>query len=344
MMTTHRCEVILEPTYTPRTTRSEREPVHLPSREEICAAKRFDMDLCSSNLVFGVPEENEEEVLKKFKKVMQGEIQARQLVEISTTEALAATKDLPAWRVHQITDWYSEIIGDINTKLENNVHVRIPKAVANPDYSLDQNTVNNLAYFNYAKAKKLKVKASKKIKKLLAGMDDNNFKKVNSSKFNKSNKSADDDVEENLSAKTKKKCSKCGKWGYHTAEECKAKDNDDKSSRLEEANLASGGKGKSLGRRVQKLIFLDYNNSDSPGPGPDKDRRLAWLSFTPSLLEAPGLRRRSQYRRCHVKKLRYDGRCAVRRCRASVCRCLSVCKQCCSDVYVCKCDKGFGLT
>jgi hypothetical protein len=37
-----------------------------------------------------------------------------------------------------------------------------------PDYSLDQNTVINLAYFNYAKANKLKVKASKKIKKLLA--------------------------------------------------------------------------------------------------------------------------------------------------------------------------------
>ena len=56
-----------------------------------------------------------------------------------------------------------------------------------PDYSLDQNTVINLAYFNYAKANKLKVKASKKIKKLLAGMDENNSRKVNSTRQNKSN-------------------------------------------------------------------------------------------------------------------------------------------------------------
>ena len=49
---------------------------------------------------------------------MQGEIQAGQLVEISTTDVLSATKNPPAWRVHQITDWYSENLGDINTKLE----------------------------------------------------------------------------------------------------------------------------------------------------------------------------------------------------------------------------------
>ena len=46
------------------------------------------------------------------------------------------------------------------------------------DYSLDKNTVFNLAYFNYAKENKLKVKASKKIKKLLAGMDDNNNSRI----------------------------------------------------------------------------------------------------------------------------------------------------------------------
>ena len=51
MMTTHRYEDILEPSYTPKITRSEREPVYLPSRDEICAAKRIDMELCSSNLV-----------------------------------------------------------------------------------------------------------------------------------------------------------------------------------------------------------------------------------------------------------------------------------------------------
>ena len=41
-----------------------------------------------------------------------------------------------------------------------------------PDYSQDENVVHNLAYFNYAKANKLKVKASKKIKKLLGNLDD----------------------------------------------------------------------------------------------------------------------------------------------------------------------------
>jgi hypothetical protein len=132
MMTTHRNENVLESNNTPRTTRSEREMVYLPSSEEICAAKRIDTDLCSSNLVFGAPEEGDEEALQEFRDVMQGEIQAGQLVEITTTEVLSATKKTPAWRVHQITDWYSEMLGDINTKLEKNGHVRIPKANAKP--------------------------------------------------------------------------------------------------------------------------------------------------------------------------------------------------------------------
>ena len=50
-MTTHRYEDVMEPSYTPRTTRSDREVKYLPSREEICAAKRIDTELCSSNLV-----------------------------------------------------------------------------------------------------------------------------------------------------------------------------------------------------------------------------------------------------------------------------------------------------
>ena len=54
------------------------------------------MDLCSSNLVFGTPEENEEEAFREFRDVMQGEILVGQLVEISTTEVLSATKDSPA--------------------------------------------------------------------------------------------------------------------------------------------------------------------------------------------------------------------------------------------------------
>jgi hypothetical protein len=45
-------------------------------------------------------------------------------------------------------------------------------------------------------------------------------------------------------------------WGYHTAEECKAKDFNEKSSRSEEANMASSGKGKSPARRVEKINFF----------------------------------------------------------------------------------------
>ena len=52
MMTTHRYEDVMEPSYTPRATRSDREVVHLSPREEICAAKRIDTELCSSNLFF----------------------------------------------------------------------------------------------------------------------------------------------------------------------------------------------------------------------------------------------------------------------------------------------------
>ena len=42
--------------FPPRTTRSERETVYLPLRDEICASKRIDTEICSSNLVFGAPE------------------------------------------------------------------------------------------------------------------------------------------------------------------------------------------------------------------------------------------------------------------------------------------------
>ena len=86
-------------------------------------------------------------------------------------------------------------------------------------------------------------------------MDGNNSRKVNSSQLNKSNKSTDEDAGNNSSEKPKQRCTKRGKFGFHTAEECKAKDSDDKASRSEEANLDSGGKGKSPARRVQKINF-----------------------------------------------------------------------------------------
>jgi hypothetical protein len=48
MMTSHGYEDVLEANYTPRTTRNERKMMYLPSRKEICAAKRIDTDLCSN--------------------------------------------------------------------------------------------------------------------------------------------------------------------------------------------------------------------------------------------------------------------------------------------------------
>ena len=86
--------------------------------------------------------------------------------------------------------------------------------------------------------------------------ENNNTRKVSNSKTNKLNKSSDEDGEDRSSDKPKQKCTRCGKWGYHTAEECKAKGNDDKSSRSEEANLASSGKGKSPARRVENMIVI----------------------------------------------------------------------------------------
>ena len=77
---------------------------------------------------------------------MQGEIQAGQLVEMSKSEVLSATKDPPAWRVHQITDWYSKNLGDINTKLENSGHAQIPKADAKPMPLLGESCQINEAF------------------------------------------------------------------------------------------------------------------------------------------------------------------------------------------------------
>jgi hypothetical protein len=120
-----------------------------------------------------------------------------------------------------------------------------------PDYSKDDNMVLNLAYFNYAKANKLKVKAGKRIKKLLStGNGDNNPKKLRN-KTNQSDMKQDKECESTKFDGPKKRCGKCGKWGNHTAEECTASGKVDNSSKLEEANLASSGKGKTPVRRVE---------------------------------------------------------------------------------------------
>ena len=132
MMTSHRHEDMMDQHYTPKTTRADKEVIYLPSRDEICAAKRIDSALCSSKLVFGVPDENDEEDLQNFCELFEGEITAGSVIEVETSEVLSSVKDPPAWRVHQITDYFSTYKMEINTKLENIGSVRIPKAEAKP--------------------------------------------------------------------------------------------------------------------------------------------------------------------------------------------------------------------
>jgi hypothetical protein len=79
-----------------------------------------------------------------------------------------------------------------------------------PDYSKDDNMVLNMAYFNYAKANKLKVKATKRIKKLLStGNGDNNPKKLRN-KTKQSNTKQDETFESTNFDGPKKRCGKCG--------------------------------------------------------------------------------------------------------------------------------------
>ena len=64
-----------------------------------------------------------------------------------------------------------------------------------PDYSKDDNVVLNLAYFNYAKASKLKVKASKRIKKLLSAGNDDSKSKRSGNTSKKSDTKSDEDFD-----------------------------------------------------------------------------------------------------------------------------------------------------
>ena len=48
MMTSHRHEDMMDQHYTPKTTRADKEVIYLPSRDEICAAKRINSEFCSS--------------------------------------------------------------------------------------------------------------------------------------------------------------------------------------------------------------------------------------------------------------------------------------------------------
>ena len=60
--------------YTPLATRTYKEVVYLPTKDEICPAKKIDSELRSSNSVWGVPDEQDEDGLGEFRELVQGEI------------------------------------------------------------------------------------------------------------------------------------------------------------------------------------------------------------------------------------------------------------------------------
>ena len=63
-----------------------------------------------------------------------------------------------------------------------------------PDYLMDDNIVLNMAYSNYVKANKLKVKASKRIKKQLSAGNGDSKSKRSENTSKKSDKNSDEDV------------------------------------------------------------------------------------------------------------------------------------------------------
>jgi len=65
--TSNNYEDFMSSKYTPQATRTYREIIYLPTKDEICAAKRIDADLRSSNLVWGVPDEQDEDGLGEFR-------------------------------------------------------------------------------------------------------------------------------------------------------------------------------------------------------------------------------------------------------------------------------------
>jgi hypothetical protein len=127
-----------------------------------------------------------------------------------------------------------------------------------PDYSMDDNVVHNLAYFNYAKANKLKVRASKKIKKLLGNLDDN-IKASKADNSKRLGKKSDGEFDASKFDGPKTQCGKCGKWGNHTAEECRS---GEKPSKSDEANHVDCNKSNCKSRVVEKINFSNHNDSD----------------------------------------------------------------------------------
>ena len=98
-------EEFMSSRYTPQATRTFKEVVFLPTKDEICAAKRIDAELRSSNLVWGVPDEQDEDGLGEFRELVQGEITPGSVVEFPRSHFLTFTKEPPAWTVHQAFEY-----------------------------------------------------------------------------------------------------------------------------------------------------------------------------------------------------------------------------------------------
>ena len=125
------------------------------------------------------------------------------------------------------------------------------------NFSEDPDMVVALAMQNYQKAHKLKFKANKRQIKMLRQLDADKDKAENDKGKNvtSGNKNSKSNNKSNNRGK-KQQCSKCKKWGSHTAEECTS---DNKSITSEEANVAEIGNAGSHGRTVQKISKQDYN-------------------------------------------------------------------------------------
>ena len=91
---------------------------------------------------------------------------------------------------------------------------------------------------NYNKAHKLNFKATKKQQKMLRQLDGDSDNKSNSQPKNKDsqNNNKSQSKKGNKNSAKKGKCSKCGKWGSHTAEECTT---DESTKKTEEVNMAT---------------------------------------------------------------------------------------------------------
>ena len=118
--------------YTPQATRTYKEVTYLPTKDEICAAKRIDAELRSSNSVWGVPDEQDEDGLGEFRELVQGETTPGSVLEFFTSHFLTFTEEPPAWTVHQAFQYLQATRKEICTKLENAGHVRILKADVKP--------------------------------------------------------------------------------------------------------------------------------------------------------------------------------------------------------------------